>query len=601
MQDKKLKAFLLMAGFYLFIICQFAACNSASEPDKNKAWKAPESADNVKSSFPNSPDMEQKGQNLYNVYCRTCHGETGFGDGAAGTSLDPKPANFHRGRVQNQTDGAIFYKLSNGRGSMPAFKNSLSEEQRWQLVSYIRKLPNIKAVVKPPVALRPDIKVEHVMEVDSLAVRILLNPVTGDLWYTTFDGKVFRIKNLKSGQPAAEEIFTAKDHGIPRLQGAAFLNNSLFLCGNVSTIDNKSTRGRMVRYDMQSSKPAEMTVVFNTVDYGANKTIFDHGWNALEISPDKKYIYVNSGARTDHGEVQDDGGLYPNARDNNLTSKIFRFPVDAKDLMLTDDKAKLLADGYLYAEGIRNAYDLAFDPENNLFAVSNSPDYDMPEDMFWIRQNHHYGFPWVMGGIENPQQYNDWKPDPDTDPFISKTSHSWEVKYFHTDPEFPKIPAGVTFSPGVPNLGPDANEYRGHSGKILDGDLTGIPVSTFTAHCSPLGLFFDNKKILSKDFNGDGFVIRYSLGATSSIMQPFTNQGEDLLHLKLTYDKAFDNYFVKTTRIVEGFKEPTDAVMIGNEVYIITYGGKGGDIWKIILPTDKIQNGKAALVKKHSS
>lgn len=84
------------------------------------------------------------------------------------------------------------------------------------------------------------------------------------------------------------------------------------------------------------------------------------------------------------------------------------------------------------------------------------------------------------------------------------------------------------------------------------------------------------------------------------MMGPFTSQGEDLLHLQLTYDKACDNYFVKTTRIVEGFKEPTDAVIIGNEVYIISYGGKGGDIWRIILPADKKQNGKKA-VKKHSS
>lgn len=596
MQGKRPNAFLLIAAFCILIILQFVACNS-SEEDKNKNWKAPEEADNKKMPFTKTVEIEQKGQHLYNVYCRTCHGETGLGDGAAGSGLDPKPANFHRGRVQNQSDGAIFYKLSNGRGSMPAFKNTLSEEQRWQLVSFIRKLPNMKAVVRPPVALRPDIKVEHVMEVDSLAVRVLHNPVTGDLWYTTFDGKVFKIKNVKTGKPEPELILTAKDHGIPRLQGSAFLNNSLFLCGNVSTSDNKSTKGRMVRYDLFPSKPAQMTVVFNTVDYGANKTIFDHGWNALEISPDGKYIYVNSGARTDHGEVQDNGGLYPNARDNNLTSKIFRFPVDVKDLLLTDDKAKLVADSFLYAEGIRNAYDLAFDPDGNLFAVSNSADYDMPEDMFWVRQNHHYGFPWIMGGIENPQQYNDWKADPDIDPFIPKTSHSLEVKYFHTDPAFPKMPEGLRFSPGVQNVGPDANEYRGHSGKILDGDVTGVTVSTFTAHSSPLALFFDTKRILAKDLKGDGFVMRYSHGATSPMMAPFTNQGEDLLHLELTYDKTSDNYFVKTTRIVEGFKEPTDAVMIGNEVYVITYGGKGGDLWKITLPTDKKQNIKE-IVKK---
>jgi glucose/arabinose dehydrogenase len=230
------------------------------------------------------------------------------------------------------------------------------------------------------------------------------------------------------------------------LQGAEFVNNELFLCGNVDDLEKKSTGGRMVRFVIDTEGTKSMTVVFNTVMYGSNKTIYDHGWNALAVSSDQKYIYVNSGARTDHGEVQDNGGLYPGARDNALTSKIFRFPVDAKDLMLTDDLPKLKAEGYIYAEGVRNAYDMAFDASGNLFAVSNSSDYDNPEDMFWVRQGKHFGFPWVMGGIENPQQFKDWQPDPATDPFINQFSHSWQVKYFRNDTTFPKIPDTLKFA-----------------------------------------------------------------------------------------------------------------------------------------------------------
>ena len=190
---------------------------------------------------------------------------------------------------------------------MPPFKEVLSEEQRWQLVSYIRHISVMQEPLKFPTALRPDITVEHVMAVDSLAVRILQNPVTGNLWYTTFDGNVFQIKNLDSKQPVSEKMYSVNDHGITRLQGAAFLNNRLFLCGNIDSNIHKSTKGRMVSFNLDSPgrHPA---VIFNTVEYGANKTIYDHGWNALEISPDGKYIYVNSGARTDHGEVQDNGG-----------------------------------------------------------------------------------------------------------------------------------------------------------------------------------------------------------------------------------------------------------------------------------------------------
>jgi len=83
---------------------------------------------------------------------------------------------------------------------------------------------------------------------------------------------------------------------------------------------------------------------------------------------------------------------------------------------------------------------------------------------------------------------------------------------------------------------------------------------------------------------GDGFTIRYSLGARSALMKPFTDQGADLLHLDLSYDKATDNYFVKTKRIVEGFNGATDAVMIKNIVYVIEYGASGGNIWKLSLP-----------------
>jgi glucose/arabinose dehydrogenase/mono/diheme cytochrome c family protein len=573
----------IVITFFVTILVQ---CKSPSSGKDDGSWKAPPEADQVFNPLLNMLEAESHGKELYTLYCQSCHGETGYGDGAAGAGQGQKPANFHDEHVKKQRPGALFWKISNGRGNMPPFEKSLTAEQRWQLVSYIRSFTRKQDSTKrvPPKALRPDITVTHVMKIAPLGVRILKHPLTGELYFTSFEGDVFRFTNLNTKEPGYEKLITFKNHGITRLQGAIFLNNSLFLCGNVDSENKKGTSGRMVRCELLPDT-VKTTIVFNTVEYGSNKTIYDHGWNALAISADGKYIYVNSGARTDHGEVQDNGGLYPNARDNALTSKIFRFPADAKDLLLKDDEAALKAAGYIYAEGIRNAYDMDFDGEGNLFAVVNSSDYDNPEDMFWVREGHHYGFPWVMGGVENPQQYPNWKPDPETDKFIPPFSHSWQVKYFHTDSTFPKIPAGLKFSPGVQNTGPDANEYRGHSGEVLDGDITGIPVSTFTPHSSPLGLFFDTKKILSDEFNGDGFVIRYTSGKRGSMMKAFTAEGSDLLHLDLSYNKSTDNYFVKTTRIVDGFIEPTDAIMVGNDVFVIEYGGRGGDMWKITLPS----------------
>ena len=441
-----------------------------------------------------------------------------------------------------------------------------------------------------PVALDSDIKVEHVMNVGLKAVRITQHPITRDLWYNTFDGDVYRIKNLNGKKINAEKIFSSEDHAITRLQGMAFLGNILFLAGNISVNEGKGTKGRMVKYDLTKKKIPHMTEVFNTVEYGTNKTTFDHGWNAIRISPDGKYIYITTGSRTDHGEVQENDGAYPNARDNALTAKIFRFPINSENLLLENNEAMLKSKGYIYAEGIRNAFDMSFDSDGNLFAVVNSGDADHTEDMFWVREGHHYGFPWIMGGTENPQQNPNWQPNLEIDHYISRFSHSWLVKYFHNDPNFPKKPDGVKFTAGVQNLGPDANEYRGHSGKVLDGDLTGVTTSTFTPHSSPLGLVFDNDHVLAGDYKGDAFVIRYSNGSRSSLMKPFTNEGGDLLHLKLSYIKATDNYFVKTNRIVDGFKEASDAVLVDNHIYVIEYSGRtGGNLWRITFPTDTNQ------------
>ncbi|RDC62776.1 c-type cytochrome [Adhaeribacter pallidiroseus] len=629
-------------------------------------WVAPPSADKIKNPYPVEPLTLTQGEELFVMYCSPCHGENGYGDGAAGGAMGIKPANFHAPVVQKQSDGALFWKLAEGRGNMPPFKESLSEEQRWQLVAYLRKLGEVpdksataaapagNAVAKPttkpttapsvpketktaatkspepkqnigpaappastantpaaeankegpeiktPTSLRPDIKVSHVMEIGPSAIRLFRHPVTGEFWYNTFEGDVYKISNIDKKDARYQKVFSATDHGITRLQGAVFYKNSLFLCGNTSVNNGKGTTGRLVRYDFGNAGKPTLTEVFNTVEYGTNATTFDHGWNALEVSPDGKYIYVNTGARTDHGEVQDNRGAYPNARDNALTAKIYRFPIDAKNLLLPDDVQKLKADGYLFAEGVRNVFDMAFDPSGNLFGVSNSPDYDAPEDMFWLRQGRHYGFPWVFGGIDNPQQYPGWNPSPETDPFISKSAHAWIVKYFHDDPTFPKPPAGVKFTPGVQNLGPAANEYRDvASGKVTDGDLTGQAVSTFNAHSSPLALFFDTKKVLSDEFKGDGFVMRYTGGGRAGTNDLLRKEGRDLLHLKLSYDPATDNYFVKTYRLVENFNAPVDAVLVGNEVYIMEYAGRSNaHIWKITLPSGVKTGGQNTSLKQ---
>ena len=58
---------------------------------------------------------------------------------AAAALPPPKPADWTSSKVAAETDGELFWKISNGRGAMPPWKH-LPEDQRWSLVNYIRSL-----------------------------------------------------------------------------------------------------------------------------------------------------------------------------------------------------------------------------------------------------------------------------------------------------------------------------------------------------------------------------------------------------------------------------------------------------------------------------
>src|SRR5690606_36561206 len=148
---------LCAGGLSLFWACQYG---SGGATDAN-TWQAPDWADTLKNPIKAaSPELDQ-GETLYATYCATCHGERGQGDGTMGAEFEVKPANFHLSAFQNQTDGAIFWKISEGKGPMPAYKASLNDDQRWQLVAYLRKIYDAKNNVKPEDAVNKYLPVEN--------------------------------------------------------------------------------------------------------------------------------------------------------------------------------------------------------------------------------------------------------------------------------------------------------------------------------------------------------------------------------------------------------------------------------------------------------
>ncbi|MDO8501177.1 MAG: c-type cytochrome [Gemmatimonadaceae bacterium] len=103
-----------------------------------KPWVAPQRASQRANPLPPTADALKRGRNLFHRDCEQCHGKAGHGDGPLAVSLLPRPADLAPARVQSQSDGALFWKMSTGRGVMP--KVTLSENERWALVNYLRTL-----------------------------------------------------------------------------------------------------------------------------------------------------------------------------------------------------------------------------------------------------------------------------------------------------------------------------------------------------------------------------------------------------------------------------------------------------------------------------
>ena len=117
----------------------FTACFlSAAFIQKSDEWKAPDTAKEKKNPIATDETSVAAGKKAYEKECLNCHGKKGKGDGANAATLEKEVGDLTLAKAQNQTDGELFWKISEGRKPMPIGKKTLSEEQRWQVVNYIR-------------------------------------------------------------------------------------------------------------------------------------------------------------------------------------------------------------------------------------------------------------------------------------------------------------------------------------------------------------------------------------------------------------------------------------------------------------------------------
>ena len=108
---------------------------------QSKPWRVPDSATKVKNPLANNAASRRKGKTLFISYCAPCHGKKGKGDGPGSHSFEPRPADLTTPWKPEDTDGALYYMISTGHIPMPKFNVTLNDRQRWELVNYIRSLP----------------------------------------------------------------------------------------------------------------------------------------------------------------------------------------------------------------------------------------------------------------------------------------------------------------------------------------------------------------------------------------------------------------------------------------------------------------------------
>ena len=83
-----------------------------------------------------------EGKELYAIYCTSCHGEVGQGDGLVGKVFLGVPA-YNLGRVKELPEGQIFHTITHGRGRMMSHASQVSVHERWKITRYVQVLQNL--------------------------------------------------------------------------------------------------------------------------------------------------------------------------------------------------------------------------------------------------------------------------------------------------------------------------------------------------------------------------------------------------------------------------------------------------------------------------
>lgn len=155
---------------FLVVLVLVAALSRLSAQE----WVVPADESGRLSPFAFSDSTRKAGNDLYNLNCKSCHGDPGKNNPV---KLVPPPPDPASAQMQKNNDGSMFYKVSTGRGPMPSFKNTMTTTDVWKVISFIRSFDDkyVQEVAKKSVlGAVQGVKMLMTWNAESRQVQVLL-------------------------------------------------------------------------------------------------------------------------------------------------------------------------------------------------------------------------------------------------------------------------------------------------------------------------------------------------------------------------------------------------------------------------------------------
>jgi glucose/arabinose dehydrogenase/cytochrome c5 len=405
--------------------------SSSGSAEETSFHHAPTSVTKVENPYSGQAAAADAGQQLYATHCAACHGRAGEGAGNI-------PALAH-GPAQSATDGEVFWFVTKGSnsGAMPSWA-ALPEQQRWQLVTFLKKkLPTEAApasapaaAATPPIAAPPpshpftDFRYETPGTVRKITVNDLPAPfATGSAGNAP--AIVARPQGAWPRAPAGFKVGLYAD-GLAQPRVIRVAPN-----GDVFVAESRAGRIRVFRGLGADGKPERSEVFAGELSQPYGIAFYPPGPNPQWVYVGDTDAIVRFGYRSGNLHARVAAEHVADLPSDGHWTRDLRFSPDGKTLFVAvgsasnvddpdttpaeKDRADILAfdpDGTnmrVYASGIRNPSGLAVNPKTGqLWCTVNERDglgdNLVPDYITSVREGGFYGWPWwYIGAHQDPR------------------------------------------------------------------------------------------------------------------------------------------------------------------------------------------------------